>query len=312
MQGNQIMIGLLVIVIIWALIERKLIGITRYVISSERFPKKAGKVSFVLLADLHNSNFGKRNERLVKKIEQLNPDYILVAGDMINKKEAAYPSNAYDLLESLAKKYMIYYAYGNHEQRMEQYGNKDNPYLKTKSNGRTAASSLDIESLNSTWVEFKDRLEAAGVLFLNNKTVRIERNGSMIGLTGISIDHVYFERYSTPEMEDEYLKELICSDTRHEYHIVIAHNPYYFQSYANWGADLVAAGHFHGGMVRLPGVGGMISPQAKFFPKYDAGLYDEKGSHMIVSRGLGSHSVMPRLFNIPELVYLELQSKNNQ
>lgn len=308
MQGNHILIILLVIIIIWALIERKLIGITRYEISSERLPANGNKLRFILLADLHNSTFGKQNERLVRQIEELGPDYILVAGDMINKKEAVYPGNAYDLLEKLAKKYMIYYAYGNHEQRMEQYGDKDFLNSATK-NGKPAYSSLDTEKLYTTWVEFKDKLEALGVIFLDNESVSVEQAGYRFCLTGISISHSYFERYNTPEMEEEYLKALINADKIDDYHILIAHNPFYFQSYVKWGADLVVSGHFHGGMVRLPGVGGMISPQAKFFPKYDGGLYEENDKYMIVSRGLGSHSIMPRLFNVPELVSIEIRGK---
>jgi predicted MPP superfamily phosphohydrolase len=311
MQGNHIIIIIIIILAVWALIERKLIVTTRYTIASAKYPKKAEATSFVLLADLHNQTFGKNNQRLAGRIEELNPDYIFVAGDMINKKEAAYPSNAYDLLEKLAKKYMIYYAYGNHEQRMEQYGDKINPYIDKKASGKSAKNStLDQEKLYSTWVEFKDRLDSMGVIFLDNESVSVAKKDLKYSFTGMSIGTAYFERYSIPDMETEYLKNLISSDQHGEFHILIAHNPFYFPNYLEWGADLVVSGHFHGGMVRLPGIGGMISPQAKFFPKYDAGLYEDKGKHMVVSRGLGSHSIMPRLFNAPELIYIELKSKD--
>lgn len=310
MQGNHIVISIIIMIAVWALIERKLIVTTRYTITSAKYPKNVKATSFVLLADLHNQTFGKGNERLVRRIEELNPDYILVAGDMINKKNAAYPSNAYDLLEKLAKKYMIYYAYGNHEQRMEQYGDKEHPYIDKKADGKSAGNAtLDQDKLYSTWVEFKERLNSTGVMFLDNESVAVTTNSIRLSVTGVSIGTDYFERYSVPDMKTEYLKALISTDQSGEYHILIAHNPFYFPNYSEWGADLVVSGHFHGGMVRLPGIGGMISPQAKFFPKYDAGLYEDKGKQMVVSRGLGSHSIMPRLFNAPELVLIEIKSQ---
>jgi predicted MPP superfamily phosphohydrolase len=112
-------------------------------------------------------------------------------------------------------------------------------------------------------------------------------------------------------MEYKYLPSLIGESSREDYQLLIAHNPLYIKNYAEWGADLVLSGHLHGGMMRLPGIGGVLSPQAKFFPKYDAGQYHYQKSQLIVSRGLGSHSIMPRIFNIPELVYVKFVRNNN-
>ena len=294
MQGNHIIIGIILLLIIWALIEQKFLVTSNYRIKSARLPKQLNHTGFVVLADLHNRTFGKDNERLVKRIEKLKPEYILVAGDMINKKVSCYPSNGYTLLESLAKKYKIYYAYGNHEQKMELYQDS-----KVK----------EHEYLYSTWVEFKRKLSALNVTFLDNDFVNFTKGDVDLRITGISIGLQYFERNQIPEMIPEYLNNLVGTRNREQYQILIAHNPIYFNHYAHWGADLVISGHLHGGMMRLPGLGGIISPQAKFFPKYQSGEYSENGLSMVVSRGLGSHSIMPRLFNIPELVYIELENE---
>ncbi len=308
MQSNQLIISIIILIIIWSLIERKLIVTTRYLVTSARFPSGTKKTSLVILADLHNNTFGKNNVRLVKQIDKLAPDFILVAGDMINKKEIAYPSNAFALLESLVKKYKIYYAYGNHEQRMELYGEAALRSSEgSTSNDGPMMQNLDRNKLYSTWAEYRKKLETIGVVFLDNESIRVCDNKSKLCFTGLSIGHAYFERNHMPDMDTTYLKDLICSEQEGDYHILIAHNPLYFKHYADWGADLVVSGHFHGGMVRIPGVGGLISPQVKFFPKYDAGKHTQNGSTMVVSRGLGSHSVMPRLFNVPELVYIELK-----
>lgn len=293
MKGG-IWIIILLLFIIWALIERKLLSTTKTVIRSTKLPKKLEDTGFVVLADLHDCTFGKKNLRLMKQIELLKPDFIVLAGDIINKKKPCYPSNAYLLIEALAKKYKVYYAYGNHEQRLEWYGTK-------------AKLTTEEKELYSAWVEFKRRLSSHSVQILNNQGLRFEKNGEQLQITGVTIGPEYFTR--NREMDHRYLKSLIGKSEGRLYQILIAHNPDYFEEYADWGADLIISGHLHGGMVRIPGVGGILSPQAKFFPKYQSGTYSIKDKEMIVSRGLGSHSIMPRMFNIPELVYVQLKSK---
>ena len=90
------------------------------------------------------------------------------------------------------------------------------------------------------------------------------------------------------------------------YHILLAHNPVYFKQYAAWGADLTLSGHLHGGIIRLPLIGGVITPQAKLFPRYSAGKYEIGEKWMIVSRGLGTHTIPIRFNNKPELSVIHL------
>ena len=79
-------------------------------------------------------------------------------------------------------------------------------------------------------------------------------------------------------MDAAYLKRLLGKPSAGEYNILIAHNPDYFPAYAEWGADLVLSGHVHGGIMRLPLLGGVLSPALRLFPKYDGGLFQEGGS----------------------------------
>ncbi|MDE7197816.1 MAG: hypothetical protein K2O15_02920, partial [Lachnospiraceae bacterium] len=85
------------------------------------------------------------------------------------------------------------------------------------------------------------------------------------------------------------------------------HNPVYFDAYEAWGADLVVSGHVHGGIMRLPVLGGVISPALTLFPKYDGGVFYEKESTMILSRGLSSHTLPIRIFNPGELIVIDLK-----
>jgi uncharacterized protein len=325
MEVNQIIIALILLVLIWTLIEQKLLSTNRFRIKSQALPKEWDGTNIVVLADLHNCSFGKNNARLVKRIDKLAPDYILVVGDMINKKAASYPSNSFLLLESLAEKYKIYYSYGNHEQKLDQYessmmnqeaseaGDISSRQIQTNgqstsSTGRNSSSEQQKE-LYSSWIEYRNNLTHRNITFLDNKSVSLSKKGASLRITGLSLSLDYFERHWMQELSQTHLKNTIGDKRKNEYQILMAHNPFYFKKYVAWGADLVVSGHVHGGMVRLPGIGGLLSPQAKFFPKYQSGLYKENGKVMVVSRGLGSHSIMPRLFNIPEIVFLRLEKE---
>ena len=88
---------------------------------------------------------------------------------------------------------------------------------------------------------------------------------------------------------------------------MLAHNPEYFANYAKYGADLILSGHVHGGVVRLPFVGGCASPAIRLFPKYSDGLYTLQNKKMVVSCGLGSHTIPMRIFNPGELTVISLK-----
>lgn len=289
---------LITAMILWSMIEQKLLMVSTYNVQSIQLPKELQHTSFVLLSDLHNRSFGKANQRLINRIRKLAPDFILVAGDIINKRESSYPSHGFTLLEELAKDYMIYYSFGNHEQSLMQIGKE---YEGQK-------SSPEYE-IYTTWVEYIERLKKLGIIFLDNTYALYQKNGQSLCITGVSIGKEYFSWDKVTAMDITYLDALIESKPKDNFRILMAHNPDYFTSYAKWGADLTVSGHLHGGMVRLPGIGGLLSPQAKFFPKYHSGCFEDGGKHLIVSRGLGSHSIMPRLFNIPEIVQVVLESK---
>lgn len=294
----KILVGILllfIILLIWSAIEQKFLTVTSYTVCSDRLGKEMDAPCFVVLADLHDMTFGRNNSRLAERIDKLSPDFIIVAGDLIDKNLRCYPGNTYKLLEKLAVRYKIYYAYGNHEQRLEQYASDGWPESKKK--------------LYEAWTIFKDRLKAMNVEFLDNSSSFYIKNNTKICISGVSIDKEYFQKSRIPVMKKGYITSLLGNTNNDYFQLLIAHNPVYFHEYVSWGADLTVSGHLHGGMIRLPLLGGVVSPQVKFFPKYYSGYFTENGQAMIVSRGLGTHSNMPRLFNAPEIVYIKLEAK---
>ncbi|MBH1941481.1 metallophosphoesterase [Mobilitalea sibirica] len=283
-----IILGLL---ILWSLIEQKLLVTSSYELTTDKLGGNE-TISFVVLADLHNHTFGKNNNRLLNEIDRLSPELIIIAGDLITKRMKCIPGNAHRLVEELAKKYKIYYAYGNHEEYFEAL---------CASEDKTEAE------LYSSWREYKERLNQIGVIFLDNNSCLIHKNNLRFRITGLTLGIEHYEKHKKVDLTNDIIESKIGKSKKKLYEILIAHNPVFFQSYAGWGADLTLSGHAHGGLIRLPFLGGLISPQVKFFPKYDAGLYTEDNKVMILSRGLGSHSGMLRLFNRPELIHITLK-----
>lgn len=283
----KILAGLIVLIYTKSFLETKQLNITEYTIINKKIPRDLDGTSFVVLADLHNKTIGKDNKKLIQSIKELNPSYILIPGDHIIKKKPCLPSNAYRLLENLARDYTIYYSFGNHEQYKED---------------------LEGYEFDATWVEYKDRLRKLGVELLDNRHIRLSKQMETIEITGLSLPTSHSKKKGGSKLSEGYMNALIGAKNDHAYQILLAHNPDYFEEYAAWGADLTIAGHIHGGLIRLPKKGGLISPQYKFFPEYDSGIYKKDEKEMIVSRGLGYHSIMLRLFNPPELIYFKLKN----
>lgn len=260
---------------------------TEETMESDRLPQVFNGFRMVILADLHNYSFGKENEVLKKQIDTIKPDIILVAGDMLVRKAPRKYDTAYNLLKALSRKYPVYYGLGNHEQSLA--GEK--------------------EEYAALYRDYTNKLKKDGIIFLDNESIILRRKNDNLKITGLSIEKAFYGKYKIPVMPPDYVQNLLGKCDRQCYNILIAHNPMYFKSYAAYGADLILSGHVHGGIIRLPFLGGMLSPQYRFFPKYDAGRFSEKGSTMLISRGLGLHTLKFRIGNRPELMTVTLKAK---
>lgn len=285
MDSNLIAVVLLLLFIIYVYYENHNLEITHYTVRSKRIPKAFDGVRLVILADLHNNTFGKDNIKLKDEINKINPDYILVAGDMTVSSEPDNYAVPLSLLSDLAVKYPVYYGLGNHEQRL------------------LPGSAF----CHNSYDEYKKSLQKLGVRFLENQQAAIWKNGENIVITGLMIGMDYFNKLKQPEMTLDYIQKLVGIPENKCYNILIAHNPVYFKNYAEWGADLIVSGHLHGGIIRLPGLGGIISPQYRLLPRYDAGRFEEDEKTMLVSRGLGLHTIKLRIGNRPELLAVTLE-----
>lgn len=289
-----IIVSLIFVFILWSIIEHRIIVTSRYKITSQVINDNQQELSFIVLADLHNKGFGKNNKILLQKILEQKPNFVIIAGDLITKRKPCYPGKAYELIKELISHCPVYYAYGNHEQYFEDIT-------------RIRIENLDKEqmALSQSWLLYKDRLLKLGVHILDNESVLIYNN--RIRITGLSIPSDYYVKGKPPVLELEEITSKIGTRKSEYYQILIAHNPVYFNEYISFGADLILSGHIHGGLIRLPFIGGVISPQIRLFPKYDSGKYTVNNKHMIVSRGIGNHSFMPRFLNPSEIINISLK-----
>lgn len=277
----------LILFILYIIYENHVFKVTRYHIESKKLQGLKEDINIVVLADLHNHVYGKKNQRLIKAIEEERPDMILIAGDMIVAKPDESLAVSIDLIKQLAKTFPIYYGMGNHEYRMKIYP----------------------EQYKGMYEEYLKEIQHTNVNILDNKSTKITIKGTTLNIYGLEIEREYYKRFNKAELKDNYINSLIGKPNEEEYNILLAHNPEYFKSYVKWGADMTLAGHMHGGLIRLPYLGGLASPQVEFFPKYDGGQFDEGEQTMILSRGLGTHTINIRINNRAELISIRLSTK---
>lgn len=262
--------------------------VSRYPIAMEKLPRDHPGLRILHLSDLHGKEFGRRNSRLAAAIIGLEPDLILINGDMIDS-HGDDGSAFVDLLKGLNGRYPVYCSLGNHEQIVRD--------------------SADPER----YERFARRVREAGAVILDNERIAVERGGVTFGIYGFTAMLYHYSSHSVAELWEgsalrvPFIEERLGRPRDGEVAILLAHNPKYFQEYVEWGPDLVCAGHVHGGVVRLPFKGGVLSPDQTLFPPYSAGLYRSGGTAMHVSRGLGNSAIPLRLLNRPDLSLLELQ-----
>lgn len=259
-----------------------------------KLSKSFNNYKILQLSDLHSKEFGENDKNLINSINKINPDLILVTGDMFTVSDISINMKVeklipYRLLSQLAPYYKIIYISGNHEERKDIIYNGEDYTTRDRTK-------------NNAYNRYRNKLEYLGVIFLENSYTKIyAKNNNRIS-DFINVYGVYYESME----KDEYYQSITLDKTK--FNIMLCHDPKYFDTFANMGFDLVLSGHVHGGIIRLPLIGGLLSPDRTFFPKYDKGIYKINSSYMNVSAGLGD-SIIKRTFNPPEINVLLLKNE---
>lgn len=245
-------------------------------------------VDMVLISDLHDHEFGQNNSKLITKLQEINPDAILMAGDMMNSTSDR-PDVAVDLIQRLVKDYPVYYSLGNQE--------------------------IEYMELHHSTQLIK-QLESAGVIVLEEEYEDVEVNGNLFSIGGI-YDYAFevdgAGHMSKKDMDPDLLNYLEEFQSKDNFKLMMSHRPDSFifgEAGKTWNIDLVVSGHVHGGQVVLPFLGGLWAPDQGWFPDYVAGYYKFDTLDMVITSGLGSHKeILPRFNNPPEIMVLHMVQK---
>lgn len=245
--------------------------ISRYEVKSQKLPESFDGFKIVQLSDLHGAEFGEDGMELVEKVKELEPDIIALTGDFVTDEGDL--AAVEKLVARLTELCPVYFVSGNHE-----FG-------------------------SGLAVKVRNILERAGVKYLSNEYLTINRGDDEILLGGVEDPLAYADMLSPDE-----LAQKMNDAAPDAFKILLGHRNYWMTEYPELPVDLIFCGHAHGGLIRIPGVGGLIGTDRRLFPDFDAGEYNNGRYTLIVSRGLGNSVPIPRIFNRPEIVCVELSS----
>lgn len=260
----------------WA--SSELIRINHYQLESEVVHED---LKLIVLSDLHEHEFGTKNQDLVSKISEQNPDLLLLIGDFVNSN-SENPDTLIHLIEQLQSIAPVYFAFGNHE----------------------------ISYVERTNFPLKTTLEQAGATVLEKEYVDIQVKNTTIRLGefyGYAFE-LYRDDLSQDQLEKKNFLEAF-QDTDH-FKLMMSHRPDSFifgDASKIWDIDLVVSGHNHGGQVVVPLLGGLFGGDQGFFPEYIHGMYEKDLLNIFITSGLSTNpKPLPRFNNRPEIAVLTI------
>ncbi len=264
----------LLIILLFAAFYNGLV-VRSYTVDSEKLA--AGEtIRIVLISDLHNHIYGVNQSKIVSLIRKQNPDIIALAGDIADDQLPILGTELFlDGIQGLAP---IYYVSGNHE-----------------------FWSNEIDNI-------KDKIRKYGVTILEHNYEQVKIGNSSIIVSGIDDSEII--KYETPDFdwEGEMHKAFADLQALPHFKILLAHRPELIEIYQEYDFDLVLSGHSHGGQVRIPFIlNGLYAPNQGWFPPYAGGVYIHGSLIHIISRGLSYNPRLPRIFNPPEVVVVEIK-----
>lgn len=244
------------------------VQLTQYTVASAGLPESFAGFKIVQLSDFHGAEFV---DDIVTLVKAEKPDIIALTGDFIT--DGGDLPTVRELAQRLTDICDVYFVSGNHD---------------------FASGKID---------ELSDILKACGVKYLRNEYVVLEHRGERIVLAGVEDPNSWADL----EPPDKLIGRL-RAEYPDDYVVLLGHRNYWMEKYPELPVQLILCGHAHGGIVRIPGIGGLLGTDRTLFPDYEAGKYDNGRYTMIVSRGIGNSIALPRLFNRPEIVGIVLKN----
>lgn len=260
----------------WICRENFALEARHFVVKSSRVPEGFDGFRIAHVSDVHNSRLAENGGKLLELLKKAEPDMIAVTGDLIDSRRTDM-ALALRFMEEALEIAPCYFAPGNHESRIEGYG------------------------------DFAEKLEAMGVDVLADESCPLEQNGDIIRIIGLSDPAFHWENeleFPRGEMSE---RLWYMTEEEDDFTLLLSHRPDLIDIYASCGVDLVLSGHAHGGQIRIPGLGGLIAPHQGWFPEYYEGLHGHGDTQMVISRGIGNSLFPFRVNDRPEVPVIELK-----
>ena len=276
MRKILIILLLIIFIPIFLFSQNNVIQVSEYNIYSNKISED---FKILQISDLHSKNFGKKQSKLIKKINEIKPDIIVFTGDSFDANRSTGQKDlepTLNIVRQIKNNYPIYYITGNHE-----------------------------EANDDLWEKLKPQLENLNIKILDSKSIDLSNE---ITITGIN-DPGHYKKNNNKF--NKILYNLSNKNNNDKFNILLSHRPSLIKEYNNTQFDLILSGHAHGGQWRLPFLleNGIYAPTEEFFPEYKNGLHKLKHANLIISRGLGNSRCPIRLFNYPELVVINIKSQ---
>ena len=274
-------IFIVLLMTVWVLWEAHRSATTLVTTSYEVPEPVRHEIRIACLSDLHNSSFDEENEKLMDAIQNAKPDLIFMIGDMLNEDEED-TSVMTECIRECAKIAPVYFSYGNHEKQWETTYKKSISEIVEQAGAEVLDLSYHDVTVNG------EELRIAGYYGWYRATIAISDPLRK------KQEAAFFEDYE----DTERMKLLLC-------HVPVAFLDWEHRD--EYEAGLAFCGHYHGGQIRLPFIGGLWAPNVGFFPGYTKGFFPGKGTDVVLTTGLGNNHKMPRLNNPGELVIVDLK-----
>lgn len=271
-----IFIFVMIVFFIW---QNNSVVVSKYEYKNSKLSINFNGFKILHISDLHNKNF---HGSLYKKIKDINPDIIVITGDLIDRRRTRIDI-AVEFVKQIINIAPVYYVSGNHEQ------------------------------LSASYDELKEELTKLDVHILDNSHLILNHDGERIGIMGLADPALIYTEGNNDNNRNRVYAEnnlkRLYENSVAEFNILLSHRPELIEVYKNINIDLVFSGHAHGGQIRIPFIGGILSPNQGFLPKYSEGMITEDNTTLVVSRGLGNSIFPIRIFNRPELIVVELNGE---
>lgn len=245
----------------------------KYHINTPKLAKR--QLRFVLISDLHSIRYGAGQSKILTLIRDQKPDYILLAGDLADERRPVPVAKQF--FRGVSRIAPSFYTTGNHEYRLP-----------------------DVNA-------FRDEVKACGVSVLSDCDRLVASASGPIRICGIEDASIGRKINRSPSLAAYYRHIFRNISSDETFTIMVSHRPELIDLFADIGFDLVVSGHTHGGQVRVPFlINGLYASGQGLFPKLSGGMYKCKNTGLIISRGVAVYPFIPRIFNPPEIVVIDI------